>query len=99
MPSVDAPCLSHGQRARSNRKGAKTAKIVLSRMSHLNRASSDSRRSWRGQADPTNDAYRTGRGLRQMQLGLGEIGGRIDTRPRVRPSDGDMDALAVPKHA
>jgi hypothetical protein len=29
----------------------------------LNRASPDSRRSWRGQFTPTNDAYRTERGL------------------------------------
>jgi hypothetical protein len=32
----------------------------------LNRASSDSRRSWRGQTTPTNYAYRTKRGLSRI---------------------------------
>jgi hypothetical protein len=37
----------------------------------LNRASSDSRRSWRGQTTPTNDAYRNGRGLKSRELNPG----------------------------
>jgi hypothetical protein len=46
--------------------------VYLVSKCHLNRAISDSYRSWRGQANPTNNAYRTGRGLRCYTITPGE---------------------------